>query len=85
MFSKKSKSRQDHVVHFRAFGGLKFENVPLDASLVVPLWVQCMYRSAQKNSGYITATKFQLMLAIFSFWTKFTDKGYFRTKKDKLV
>ena len=29
MFSKKSKSRQDHVVHFRAFGGIKFENVPV--------------------------------------------------------
>ena len=28
-------------------------------TIVAPLWVRCMYRSAQKNSGYVTVTAFE--------------------------
>ena len=39
---------------FKASGGTNFENFRLDANHVGTLRVQCIYRSAQKNSGYVT-------------------------------
>ena len=36
---------------------IKKKNFRSAPTMVVPLWVQCMYRSAQKHSGYVTYTK----------------------------